>query len=142
MSLHDRAALKRGVYLNPGNRGFAEIVQIDYVDKTGLIGLIKRTIGTKKIQTNPNKVKNCAIIGFNLIFYIFFSIFEKITKKLCEMERRIFHDYSKCSRKITRLPKFVISFAALPGLTLRITPQIPHRREILKSTGHGRPGFD
>ena len=63
MSLHDRAALKRGVYLNPGNRGFAEIVQIDYVDKTGLIGLIKRMIGTKKIQTNPNKVKNCAIIG-------------------------------------------------------------------------------
>ena len=70
-----------GVYLNPGNRGFAEIVQIDYVDKTGLIGLIKRTIGTKKIQTNPNKVKNCAIIGFNLIFY---TIFEKITKNFAK----------------------------------------------------------
>ncbi len=40
-----------GVYLNPGNSGFAEILQTDYVDKTGLIGLINRTIGTKKKLT-------------------------------------------------------------------------------------------
>lgn len=37
-----------GTYLNPGNSGFAEILQSDYVDKTGLISLINRTIGTKK----------------------------------------------------------------------------------------------
>ena len=40
-----------GVYVNPGNSGFAEIVQSDYVDKTGLIGLINGTIGTKKKLT-------------------------------------------------------------------------------------------
>ncbi|MCR5324420.1 MAG: ATP-binding protein [Lachnospiraceae bacterium] len=36
-----------GRYFNPGNNGFAEILRSDYVDKTGLIGLINRTVGTK-----------------------------------------------------------------------------------------------
>ena len=38
-----------GTYLNPGNSGFEEIVKSDYVDKTGLIGLIK--------SYNRNKAK-------------------------------------------------------------------------------------
>ena len=37
-----------GMVLNPENSGFEEIVKSDYVDKTGLIGLINRTIGTSK----------------------------------------------------------------------------------------------
>lgn len=40
-----------GTYLNPGNSGFAEILESDYVDKTGLISLINSTIGTKKKLT-------------------------------------------------------------------------------------------
>ena len=40
-----------GTYLNPGNSGFAEILQSEYVDKTGLISLINSTIGTKKKLT-------------------------------------------------------------------------------------------
>lgn len=40
-----------GTYLNPGNSGFEEILQSDYVDKTGLIGLINRTIGKKSKLT-------------------------------------------------------------------------------------------
>ena len=40
-----------GTYLNPGNSGFAEILESDYVDKTELIGLINNTIGTKKKLT-------------------------------------------------------------------------------------------
>lgn len=35
-----------GTYLNPGNSGFTRIVSSDYVDKTGLISLINRSIGT------------------------------------------------------------------------------------------------
>lgn len=35
-----------GIYLNPGNKGFQEILQSDYVDKTGLIALINKSIGT------------------------------------------------------------------------------------------------
>ena len=35
-----------GTYLNPGNSGFESIIQNDYVDKTGLIGMINKTIGT------------------------------------------------------------------------------------------------
>lgn len=35
-----------GIYLNPGNKGFQEILQSEYVDKTGLIELINRTVGT------------------------------------------------------------------------------------------------
>ena len=33
-----------GMYVNPGNSGFAEIDDDDYVDKTGLIELVNRTI--------------------------------------------------------------------------------------------------
>jgi hypothetical protein len=40
-----------GTYLNPGNSGFAEMLQSEYVDKTGLIRLINSSIGTKKKLT-------------------------------------------------------------------------------------------
>ena len=40
-----------GTYLNPGNSGFAEILESDYVDKTGLISIINSTIGTKRKLT-------------------------------------------------------------------------------------------
>jgi hypothetical protein len=40
-----------GTYLNPGNSGFARIINSDYVDKTGLIGVINGTIGTTKNLT-------------------------------------------------------------------------------------------
>ncbi len=35
-----------GTYLNPGNNGYQEILQSEYVDKTGLIALINHTVGT------------------------------------------------------------------------------------------------
>ena len=35
-----------GIYINPGNNGFAEIVNGDYIDKTGMIELINKRIGT------------------------------------------------------------------------------------------------
>ncbi len=35
-----------GAYFNPGNRGFQEILQSEYVDKTGLIALVNETVGT------------------------------------------------------------------------------------------------
>ena len=34
-----------GVYINPGNEGFRQIVADEYVDKTGLISLVNQTIG-------------------------------------------------------------------------------------------------
>lgn len=40
-----------GTYLNPGNNGFAGITGPDYVDKTGLISLINKTIGKSKKLT-------------------------------------------------------------------------------------------
>lgn len=40
-----------GVYLNPGNSGFASIIRSDYVDKTGLIALLNKTIGTTRKLT-------------------------------------------------------------------------------------------
>ena len=36
--------IKMGIYVNPGNSGFAEIADADYVDKTMLIELINRTV--------------------------------------------------------------------------------------------------
>jgi len=40
-----------GTYLNPGNKGFQKILQSEYVDKTGLIALINKTIGTMEMLT-------------------------------------------------------------------------------------------
>lgn len=37
--------------MNPGNRAFAEVADSDYVDKTGMIGLINQTIGKKNKLT-------------------------------------------------------------------------------------------
>ena len=37
---------KMGTYLNPGNSGFAEMLNGDYIDKTGLIALINQRINT------------------------------------------------------------------------------------------------
>ena len=39
-----------GMYVNPGNAGFAGILSGEYVDKTGLIALVNAAIGT------PNKL--------------------------------------------------------------------------------------
>ncbi len=35
-----------GTCLNPGNKGFQEMLQSEYVDKTGLIALLNKTMGT------------------------------------------------------------------------------------------------
>ena len=35
-----------GTYLNPGNKGFQEILQSEYVDKTGLIASVNETVDT------------------------------------------------------------------------------------------------
>lgn len=35
-----------GFYINPGNENFREIVNDEYIDKTGLISVINDTIGT------------------------------------------------------------------------------------------------
>ena len=40
-----------GTYLNPGNIGFQRIADSQYVDKTGLISLINKSIGTAKYLT-------------------------------------------------------------------------------------------
>ena len=40
-----------GTYLNPGNKGFQKILRSEYVDKTGLIELVNRTIGTMEMLT-------------------------------------------------------------------------------------------
>lgn len=40
-----------GTYLNPGNSGFARIRNSDYVDKSGLIGLINQTLNTPRCLT-------------------------------------------------------------------------------------------
>ena len=37
-----------GVYLNPGNEGFRRITESEYIDKTGMIRLINKSIGTMK----------------------------------------------------------------------------------------------
>ena len=35
-----------GMYLNPRNKGFQEILQSEYIDKTGWIALVNKTLGT------------------------------------------------------------------------------------------------
>ena len=40
-----------GMYLNPGNEVFTEAIRADYVDKTGMLALINKTINTKRKLT-------------------------------------------------------------------------------------------
>ena len=40
-----------GIYVNPGNSAFAEIADSDYVDKTGLIGIINESVGKRNKLT-------------------------------------------------------------------------------------------
>ena len=42
---------RMGVYINPGNSGFARINDSDYVDKTMLIDLVNQTVGRKNSLT-------------------------------------------------------------------------------------------
>ncbi|MCD8134228.1 MAG: AAA family ATPase, partial [Clostridiales bacterium] len=44
-----------GIYLNPGNRGFQTILNGNYVDKTGLIDFINRTINTPQKLTSSSR---------------------------------------------------------------------------------------
>lgn len=47
-----------GMYVNPGNEGFQRIVLGEYVDKTGLIGLVNSAIGTSEnlvCSTRPRR---------------------------------------------------------------------------------------
>ncbi|MBR3328420.1 MAG: AAA family ATPase [Atopobiaceae bacterium] len=47
-----------GMYINPGNEGFAEIVAEGYVDKTGLIELVNKVISTSRklvVVTRPRR---------------------------------------------------------------------------------------
>ncbi len=37
-----------GIYLNPGNSGFSLVLNDEYIDKTGLIGLVNETIDTPR----------------------------------------------------------------------------------------------
>ncbi|MBO6214120.1 MAG: AAA family ATPase [Lachnospiraceae bacterium] len=37
-----------GIYINPGNRGFAEIKTENYVDKSGLLGVLNRLVSTER----------------------------------------------------------------------------------------------
>lgn len=50
-AIHTRRYYKMGKYLNPGNAGFTEITNGNYVDKTGLIGLINESINTPQKLT-------------------------------------------------------------------------------------------
>ena len=47
-----------GIYLNPGNEGFAGIVSGEYIDKTGIIPLVSEAIGTPRklvCSTRPRR---------------------------------------------------------------------------------------
>ena len=37
-----------GIYINKGNEGFQSALRSEYVDKTGLIALINKTLNTEK----------------------------------------------------------------------------------------------
>lgn len=39
-----------GIYLNPGNAGFASIRRDQYVDKSGMISLLNRCVGTQSLR--------------------------------------------------------------------------------------------
>lgn len=61
-----------GTYLNPGNGGFARIANNEYVDKTGMIGLLNKAIGTTKNLTCKDDV-------LTLLIHLGYLTYEEVT---------------------------------------------------------------
>ena len=75
-----------GIYLNPGNSGFKRIIESDYVDKTGLISLINRTIGTSKNLTCISRPRR---FGKSYAAQMLCAYYDKT----CD-SHDLFHDYN------------------------------------------------
>ena len=45
-----------GTYLNPGNIGFSKIINSEYVDKSGLISLINKSIDTTDFLISVTRI--------------------------------------------------------------------------------------
>jgi len=114
-----------GTYLNPGNSGFAEILKSDYVDKTGLIGLVNQTIGTKKKLTcisRPRRFGKSYAAQMLCAYYDMtcdsHKLFEKYETANCP-------DYETCINKFHVISLDVTSFiseARQVGISLREVP--------------------
>ena len=59
-----------GVYFNPGNDGFTEILKSEYIDKTALISLINNTISTKRKLTCISRPRRFGKSYAAKMFYI------------------------------------------------------------------------
>lgn len=100
-----------GVYVNPGNQGFREMLRSDYVDKTGMIALINETLETTRKLTCVSRPRR-----FGKTF---------AAKMLCAYydytcdSRSLFDslEIAKSSDYLTFLNKYMVIYIDISGFT-------------------------
>ena len=63
-----------GVYVNPGNQGFREMLRSDYVDKTGMIALINENLETTRKLTCVSRPRRFGKTLMASMFENFFNV--------------------------------------------------------------------
>ena len=119
-----------GIYINPGNSGFAEINASDYVDKTMLIELINQTIGTKNKLTCVSRARR---FGKSFAAKMLTAYYDCScdSHELFD-DKKIAHtnDYQKHLNKYNVICLDITSFisgARLAGISLREVPTMIKR---------------
>jgi hypothetical protein len=104
-----------GVYVNPGNQGFREMLRSDYVDKTGMIALINETLETTRKLTCVSRPRR-----FGKTF---------AAKMLCA-----YYDYTCDSRSL--FDSLEITFSSLREQTLFTSCDSPNHRFLRTMIPH------
>ncbi len=114
-----------GIYLHPGNEGFREILATEYVDKSGLIEVVNRTVGTRQKLTCVSRPRRfgksyaaqmlCAYYDVSCDSH---SLFEHLKIASSEAYREHLNQYHVISLDITAF----ISAAKISNIPLREIP--------------------
>ena len=74
-----------GIYINKGNEGFRQIRNSEYVDKSGRIAVVNRTLFT---QRKLSCVTRCRRFGQSMAAMMLAAYYDRNTKEhTCQIER-------------------------------------------------------
>lgn len=110
-----------GVYLNPGNSGFETIRNGRYVDKSGLIDLINRTIGTKQKLTCVSRPRR---FGKSFAAQMLCAYYDRTCDSgslFCDLE--IAADEKKNESYQKHLNKYDVIYLDMTNIMGKTTPQ-------------------
>lgn len=121
-----------GMYLNPGNSGFAEKLKTEYVDKTELIGLINRSIETNHKLTCVSRPRRFGKSYAAQMLCAYYdktcdsrSLFEGLEIERDETYRKHLNKYDVIYLDMTGIKPYTNNFSTLvPFLIKTITDEL------------------